>query len=729
MNRRAIVSRSDPANRQALIRSLFDEYIELYASRDDRLTERFSANFTGYTGGGDVLVTSRDDWIAITRQDFAQVPGRIRIEILDLAPQDISPDVVAVTAFFRIHLPIPDRVLSKETARLVLVFRLEGSEWKIAHSGISIPYYLVRDGEVYPLAGLAERNQELEARVATTTRALAHSETRFRSFVESLNDVLFVLTPEGNFSYLSPQWRDAFGYDVGESIGQSFTRFVHPDDIAACHAVLQKVVGAAIGTGAVSDSVEFRVRCKDGNYKWYLANLSRLIEPEQGRLTVVGIGRDVSLARQADAALKASELRFRDMVDTTDGIVWEADAQTFTFTFISQKAERLLGFPASDWLEPGFWVAHIHPEDRDWAPEYCASCTGRLESHDFEYRFVAKDGRTVWLRDIVAVVAENGQPRWLRGVMVDISDKKRIEAELEDARKLVEDAQRLAKLGGWKFERASGQVKWTKEVYNIYGVSADFDPSDVNTNIEFYFPQDRVKLTQAFNRALEHAQPYDLELKLLRADGQTVWVRMLGEPQLKNGQVVSIAGNIMDITQRRMAEDEIKSLAFFDPLTHLANRRLLFDRLNVARAACARRNLKGALLFIDLDNFKDVNDSRGHEIGDLLLQEAARRLKACVREEDTVARLGGDEFVVMLGLLDQPGDDPRVRALHVGEKILAALGEPYTLDGQACRSTPSIGVAVFDGDSGPQQVLRQADHAMYRAKAAGRHAMCVHGAP
>ncbi len=716
-----------PPSRQALIRSLFDQYIALYASRDDRLTEHFSANFSGYTGGGDVLVTSRDDWIAITRQDFAQVPGRIRIEILDLAPQDISPDVVAVTAFFRIHLPIPDRVLSKETARLVLVFRLEGSEWKIAHSGISIPYYLVRDGEVYPLAGLAERNQELEVQVEASARALAHSETRFRSFVESLNDVLFVLTPEGNFSYLSPQWRDAFGHEVGESIGQSLTRFVHPDDLAACHAVLQKVVDAATGAGASSDSVEFRVRCKDGNYKWYLANMSRLIEPDQGRLTVVGIGRDVSLARQADAALKASELRFRDIVDTTDGIVWEADAQTFTFTFISQKAERLLGFAVSDWLEPGFWVAHIHPEDRDWAPQFCASCTGRLEPHDFEYRFVARDGHTVWLRDIVAVVAENGQPRWLRGVMVDISDKKRIESELEDARKLAEDAQRLAKLGGWKFERATGKVKWTKEVYNIYGVSADFDPSDVATNIGFFCPPDRVKLTDAFNRALEQAQPYDLELRLMRPDGQTIWVRTLGDPQLKNGQVVSIAGNIMDITQRRAAEDEIKSLAFFDPLTHLANRRLLFDRLNVARAACARRNLKGALLYIDLDNFKDVNDSRGHEIGDLLLQEAARRLKACVREEDTVARLGGDEFVVMLGLLDQPGDDPRVRALNVGEKILAALGEPYTLAGQACRCTPSIGVAVFDGSSGPQEVLRQADHAMYRAKAAGRHAMCVHG--
>ena len=126
--------------RQHLIRSLFDEYIEMYAARDDRLTARFSENFSGYTGGGDFLVKDRDEWVKITRQDFAQVTGRIRIEMLDLSMQDISDDVVVVTAFFHIHLPIPDHILSRETARLVLIFRLESEDWKIVHSGISIPY-------------------------------------------------------------------------------------------------------------------------------------------------------------------------------------------------------------------------------------------------------------------------------------------------------------------------------------------------------------------------------------------------------------------------------------------------------------------------------------------------------------------------------------------------------------------------------------------------------------
>jgi len=158
--------------RQNLIRSLFDEYIEMYASRDERLTTRFSQNFSGYAGSSDQLVTDREEWIRITRLDFAQVPERIGIEMLSLSLQDLSEDVVAVTAFFHIHLPIPESILARETARLVLVFRREGADWMIAHSGISIPFGLAARGEVYPMQRLQERNRELEMLVEERTQAL-----------------------------------------------------------------------------------------------------------------------------------------------------------------------------------------------------------------------------------------------------------------------------------------------------------------------------------------------------------------------------------------------------------------------------------------------------------------------------------------------------------------------------------------------------------------------------
>lgn len=167
-----------PSDRQQLIRSLFDDYIEMYAARDDRLTGRFSRNFSGYTGGGDFLVKDRAEWQKITRQDFAQVPGRLRIEMLDLSLQDLSDEVVVVNAFFHIHLPVPDQILSRETARLVLIFRLEDGEWMIVHSGISIPYPLVQSGEVYPLKTLHERNSQLQTLVEARTRELEEANAK-----------------------------------------------------------------------------------------------------------------------------------------------------------------------------------------------------------------------------------------------------------------------------------------------------------------------------------------------------------------------------------------------------------------------------------------------------------------------------------------------------------------------------------------------------------------------
>lgn len=166
--------------RQRLIRMLFDEYIEMYAGRDVRLLERFSENFSGFAGSSDKLIKTRNEWVDVTLLDFAQVPGRIEIEVLDLFPQELGVDVLAVTAFFHIHLPNSDPLFARETARLVLVFRQEAEDWKIAHSGISIPYGLARDGEVYPVSRLQQRNQELQALVDERTHALAQANNQLQ---------------------------------------------------------------------------------------------------------------------------------------------------------------------------------------------------------------------------------------------------------------------------------------------------------------------------------------------------------------------------------------------------------------------------------------------------------------------------------------------------------------------------------------------------------------------
>ncbi|MDK9714608.1 MAG: PAS domain S-box protein [Sulfuritalea sp.] len=180
-----------------------------------------------------------------------------------------------------------------------------------------------------------------------------------------------------------------------------------------------------------------KLRCElelvrpDGARVDVLVSSVRLTREEHAPVLRVAL-TDISERKQADDALKASQQRFLDIVNTTEGIVWEADATSFDFSFVSRQAERLLGHPIEDWLKPGFWVEHLHPDDKAWVPEYCASFTRQMVPHDFEYRLIAEDGRVVWLHDIVTVVAENGAPRWLRGIMVDISRNKKVEGQLRE---------------------------------------------------------------------------------------------------------------------------------------------------------------------------------------------------------------------------------------------------------------------------------------------------------
>ena len=469
--------------RQSKIRELFDDYIEMYAARDDRLTARFSQSFTGYSGSDSRLIRDREEWVRITRQDFAQVPGRIRIEMLDLALQDLCNDVVVATACFHIHLPNGVHQLAKEVARLVLIFRLEGAEWLIAHCSYSIPYQSVQDGEVFPLKSLQEQNSALQALVAERTQALQESQALYRLLTEDAQDVLWRTDGQLVLTYISPADEKMRGFRADEVLG---------------HSVFEMFT---------DEGVE----------------------------------------------VIKSMLRLRAMEDAAGG------------------TERFLRFQV-------------------------------------EHR--CKDGRLIW-----------------------------------------------------------GEV---------------------------------------LSKPDRNAQ----------------------------GEIIGYHGITREITERKRLEEQVRQLAFHDPLTHLANRRLMLDHLEQAMSASKRSQRHGALLFLDLDNFKPLNDTQGHGVGDLLLIEVGERLKACVREADTVARFGGDEFVVLLcELSTQPGEAAE-QAVAIAEKVRTRLAEPYVL--QSAPSAPairhectaSIGVAVFRGrDESQNAVIDRADAAMYRAKEEGRNRIqCAPGA-
>lgn len=467
------------SDRLCKIRSLFDDYIAQYATRNDQLTARFSECFSGYTGGGDFLVKDRAEWVKITRQDFSQVTEPLRIDMLDIALQDLSQDVVVVTAFFHIHLPGKEDVLSKETARLVLIFRLEGEEWKIAHSGISIPYALVQAGEVYPLKGLQDRNAALEALVAQRTREPQESEALYRLLAEEALDVVWKTDRHLRITYISPADERLRGFKAEEVIG---------------HHVFELFTEAGVAT------------------------------------------------------VKA---------------------------LIKQRAEG--------------------KQSRTAADDYFT----------FNVQHRCKCGRVLW-GEVIA--------------------------------------------------------------------KPDFDAQ---------------------------------------------------------GDIVGYHGTTRECTDRLRLENEVRQMAFFDPMTNLPNRRLFDDRLRHSMAVSKRSGSYGAVIALDLDNFKTLNDLHGHDVGDLLLLEVARRLVDCVRQKDTVARFGGDEFVVIVDELSTDKPLSIQQATEVAEKIRTSLAAPYLLKvtqtghAQAVvqhQCSASLGVVLFLGHgASPHELMKWADNAMYQAKAAGRN--------
>jgi diguanylate cyclase (GGDEF)-like protein/PAS domain S-box-containing protein len=211
------------------------------------------------------------------------------------------------------------------------------------------------------------------------------------------------------------------------------------------------------------------------------------------------------------------------------------------------------------------------------------------------------------------------------------------------------------------------------------------------------------------------------EVKGLRKNGAIFPLSLSVSRISRNGQPTFI-GILRDITEHQQDIEEIRRLAFYDPLTALPNRRLLIDRLKQAMVTSGRTDQHGAVMFLDLDHFKLLNDTLGHDVGDLLLQQVAERLKGCVREGDSVARLGGDEFVVLLEALSTQADSAATQAEGIAQKILVTLGQPYDLRGHAYSITPSIGIVVFmEGHETMDDLLKKADVAMYQAKALGRN--------
>jgi PAS domain S-box-containing protein len=320
------------------IRQLLDDYLRMYAFRDDRLTEHFSDDFSGFTGGGDFLVKDRGEWVSITRQDFAQIKEPIRIELKDVAIQSLAETIAVATSFFCIHLPIKDHILSRETARLVLIFRKESADWKISHSSISIPYPLVRTGEVYPLKELVDRNKFLEDLIAERTlqlseandrlqkaneeltreiaehkqvdEALQRSEETYRSIVNASPDDITITDQQGRILMVSPAARTMFG---GLPHDDSFVGWPVTDFIVPEHRERARTQISLKLQGIVTGPSEYRGLRLDGSTFDIEVN-SEFIRNTEGVPTgMVVIVRDITERKQAEIIKESLEATNRQL--------------------------------------------------------------------------------------------------------------------------------------------------------------------------------------------------------------------------------------------------------------------------------------------------------------------------------------------------------------------------------------------------------------------------------
>ena len=308
---------------------------------------------------------------------------------------------------------------------------------------------------------------------------------------------------------------------------------------------------------------------------------------------------------------------------------------------------------------------------------------------------------------------------------------RRTVEELRRSQVRLASAQRIARLGHWERDLKTGEVIWSDEVFRLLGLEPGSCAPSQDTYLAHVHPDDRERVVRSAEEALAGTRAYNLDLKVRMQNGEARFLHDQAEivPD-EHGRPARMAGTLQDITDRKHAEEQIRLLAYYDGLTRLPNRVLSMERLKLALENARRQNRTLAVLFLDLDQFKRINDTLGHSAGDRLLQGVAERLKKCLRSSDTIARadpsdptdaiarLGGDEFIISLTDIARGEDAGRVAG-----RILEALDEPFRLDGQDVLIGGSIGISLFPHDGADvETLLRNADAAMYHVKDSGRGA-------
>lgn len=442
-------------------------------------------------------------------------------------------------------------------------------------------------------------------------------------------------------------------------------------------------------------------------------NLARLIPAIKRELREA---RDRSERRRFEEALRQSEERLRDIIDNTTAVVYVKDTKG-RFTLINSRYEKLFNISRGEIV--GKTDHDLFPSET--ADSFRANDLKVIESGgpmEIEEIVPQHDGVHTYISIKFPLRADNGAIYAICGISTDITERKRTHDALLESEKNLRKAQKIAHIGNWDWEIETDRLTWSEEIYRIFGVDNETFETTYEGFLSRINPEDRKPVMDAVNEGLKGGKPYSVDHRITLPDGSEKVVREQAEIVCNDdGRALRMIGTVQDITDIKRSEKEIEYRAYHDMLTGLPNRSLLMDRLHLAIARCERNEQTLALLFLDLDDFKRINDGMGHTIGDLLIKGASVRLIACLRDVDTVSRFGGDEFLV---LLENVGDNGGI--LETSHRIMTSLSEPYTLDGKEFIVTASIGVACFPGDGDTaDELIKNADTAMYHSKELGKN--------
>ena len=493
---------------------------------------------------------------------------------------------------------------------------------------------------------------------------------------------------------------------------------IHPEDLDAYLTKRAALDGSTLN---------YRWLFPDRRYHWIRTQMRRLHNSD-GSYTDLGVVQDFTEEYQAEQVLKSRLHLIQQLTSRLPEMVFQFlqhTTESGEFIFVSDAVQSIFRVSPQEARSNSKCVfRRVHPEDLAAVLQSISSARedGMTWAQEFRVKFEDGDVRVVFGKAIT--LREPDGQLVTYGSVTDITDHKASQATLRESEARFRALTELS--SDWFWEQDE-QFRFTRVDGNLTPNSALPAESYIGQTRWHFGAQGASPAQWAAHQAtLEaHETFHDFEMQRPRLDGTLMWVAISGTPiHDAEGQFKGYRGVGRDISARKLAEDKIEQLAFYDVLTELPNRRLLMNRLQKTLSISEREKTTGALLFIDLDNFKDLNDTQGHDLGDLLLKQVARRLVACVRETDTVARLGGDEFVVMLQCLDSGVVAATAQVEHVGKKILTQLNQVYLLGTLEHHSTPSIGVTLFEGQKqSMDELLKQADLAMYESKSAGRNTL------